>query len=109
MSAEFKTLPSVPFAEAKERLLANLGDKVAEAWTRYVPECEAFFVRCPDGSGVWCLKETRIAQLRTGEPGSLILEVMLPSLRSLEAFMPWIEATLVVDVFDEHGTPWRAS
>jgi hypothetical protein len=106
VSAEFKTKPSVPFAEAKERLLANLVDKVVAEGTRYVPECEAFFVRCPNGSGVWCLKETRIAQLRTGEPGSLILEVLLPNLRSLESFMPWIENTLVVDVFDEHGMHW---
>jgi len=110
MSFEYYTVPAVPFEEAAGKLKANLGGyEVADIPSRYVAECEAFFVRNPESSaGIWVLKERRPPrEMRTTELGSVLFEVMLSSQRRIDEFLPWIEKTLGVSVYDELGMPWK--
>jgi|SRR6478609_7518222 len=107
MSVEYYTEPSLPFEEAKAKLTGALGGRyIVDQKSRYKPECEAFYVLTPSGAGVWVLKETNN---RTGILNSIVFEVMLQSLPYLAEFMPWIEETLGVKVFDEIGIPWKES
>jgi hypothetical protein len=110
MSFEYYTVPAVPFEEAAAKLKANLGSyEVADIPSRYVADCAAFFVRDPgSGFGIWVLKERRQPRgMRTTELGSVLFEMMLSSQRRVDEFLPWVEKTLGVVVYDELGMPWK--